>query len=140
MSVRVRMARWHSQKYMGVDIMMHLTCTNMPIALTVKALTEAKENGIQNILALRGDPPAGKEWTACEGGALSSSPARHRAAVRGLHVGRRRQHQRPHDGDLQDCAGAQTRRLRIAFSQLRAQCAGVLVCGWPLPHRAGQAS
>jgi len=56
------------QEYMGVDIMMHLTCTNMAVDTLYSALKEAKATGIQNILALRGDPPHGKEWTKCEDG------------------------------------------------------------------------
>ena len=64
---------------------MHLTCTNMPkekvdIALRVCVLSvrflcrtdkkqEAKIHGCRNILALRGDPPAGQdEWKATEDG------------------------------------------------------------------------
>lgn len=56
------------QRYMGVDVMMHLTCTNMPAGMVREGLRGAKERGIRNILALRGDPPAGKEWTKCEDG------------------------------------------------------------------------
>eukprot|EP00184_Porphyridium_aerugineum_P005839 CAMPEP_0184706236 /NCGR_PEP_ID=MMETSP0313-20130426/36655_1 /TAXON_ID=2792 /ORGANISM="Porphyridium aerugineum, Strain SAG 1380-2" /LENGTH=654 /DNA_ID=CAMNT_0027167785 /DNA_START=98 /DNA_END=2062 /DNA_ORIENTATION=+ len=56
------------QKYMGLDIMMHLTCTNMPQGKVQLGLQGAKERGCRNILALRGDPPAGKEWTKCEDG------------------------------------------------------------------------
>lgn len=56
------------QRFMGVDVMMHLTCTNMPAGKVVEGLEGAKARGIRNILALRGDPPAGKEWTACEDG------------------------------------------------------------------------
>lgn len=56
------------QKYLGVDVMMHLTCTNMPAGNVLDGLEGAKERGIRNILALRGDPPAGKEWTKCEDG------------------------------------------------------------------------
>lgn len=56
------------QKYLGVDVMMHLTCTNMPSGNVLAGLEEAKARGIRNILALRGDPPAGKEWTKCEDG------------------------------------------------------------------------
>lgn len=53
---------------------MHLTCTNMskngdPIAGVHDALKAAHDGGIRNIVALRGDPPAGEEeWTAVEGG------------------------------------------------------------------------
>lgn len=53
---------------------MHLTCTNMskdgdPVAAVHEALSEAHKAGIRNIVALRGDPPAGQEtWTAAEGG------------------------------------------------------------------------
>lgn len=56
------------QKYLGVDVMMHLTCTNMPSGKVLEGLEVAKARGIRNILALRGDPPAGKEWTKCEDG------------------------------------------------------------------------
>merc|ERR1719389_230830 len=58
-------------KYHGLDVMMHLTCTNMENEALHRALTTCKENGICNILALRGDPPAGVnagEWKAVEGG------------------------------------------------------------------------
>lgn len=48
---------------------MHLTCTNMAMDKLDMALKRAKEEGLQNILALRGDPPLGQErWTAIEGG------------------------------------------------------------------------
>ena len=49
------------QKYFGLDVMMHLTCTNMTTQLIHNVLLEAKENNISNILALRGDPPEGSE-------------------------------------------------------------------------------
>lgn len=49
--------------------MMHLTCTNMTVETIDHALAKCKEFGVKNILALRGDPPAGEEkWTSCEGG------------------------------------------------------------------------
>lgn len=49
--------------YMGLETCMHLTCTNMPREKVDTALREAKEFGCRNILALRGDPPAGQsEW------------------------------------------------------------------------------
>ena len=48
---------------------MHLTCTNMPEAKLRDALDKLKGYGIQNVLALRGDPPKGQEtFTVVEGG------------------------------------------------------------------------
>jgi len=53
---------------------LHLTCTNMdkdgdPIKAVQDAIQEASDGGIRNIVALRGDPPAGQdEWKAAEGG------------------------------------------------------------------------
>lgn len=57
------------QQKVGVETMMHLTCTNMPVEKLSDALSKVKEAGIQNILALRGDPPKGQEkFEAIEGG------------------------------------------------------------------------
>ena len=51
------------QAFFGVETCMHLTCTNMPRDKVDTALAEAKDAGCRNILALRGDPPAGQsEW------------------------------------------------------------------------------
>lgn len=58
----------NAQKYVGVETMMHMTCTNMPVEELREALKKAREAGIQNILALRGDPPRGEEWKKIEGG------------------------------------------------------------------------
>jgi len=56
-------------KFIGLETCMHLTCTNMPREEIDNALKVCKAAGIQNILALRGDPPKGQErWTAVEGG------------------------------------------------------------------------
>ncbi|KAF9096582.1 hypothetical protein BGX29_004351 [Mortierella sp. GBA35] len=53
-----------AQTVHGLDTCMHLTCTNMDRGKVDDALAEAKKAGIQNILALRGDPPRGQEyWT-----------------------------------------------------------------------------
>jgi len=57
-----------AQNLCGMETMMHLTCTNMPRSEIDKALQRAKASGIQNILALRGDPPRGEEWKQIEGG------------------------------------------------------------------------
>ncbi|GJD09366.1 Probable methylenetetrahydrofolate reductase [Galdieria sulphuraria] len=56
------------QRYFGLDVCMHLTCTNMPSGKVDDALNAAKERGIRNIVALRGDPPKGEEWHSIEGG------------------------------------------------------------------------
>ncbi|EIE19820.1 methylenetetrahydrofolate reduct [Coccomyxa subellipsoidea C-169] len=57
------------QNTVGVETMMHLTCTNMPESQLENALDKVKSYGIQNILALRGDPPKGQEtFTVVEGG------------------------------------------------------------------------
>jgi len=59
----------NAKKFCHLEAQMHLTCTNMPIEKIDQALADCKENGIMNILALRGDPPIGeKRWTATEGG------------------------------------------------------------------------
>merc|ERR1719171_3300713 len=60
-------------KYHGLNVMMHLTCTNMPKEKLKEALDTRKQNGICNILALRGDPPGylekgGEGFKQCEGG------------------------------------------------------------------------
>ena len=47
----------NAQKYCGLEMMMHLTCTNMSLLDIRQALNAAKEAGVQNILALRGDVP-----------------------------------------------------------------------------------
>ncbi|KAG0297739.1 hypothetical protein BGZ96_005161 [Linnemannia gamsii] len=53
-----------AQTVHGLETCMHLTCTNMDRGKVDDALAEAKKAGIQNILALRGDPPRGQEyWT-----------------------------------------------------------------------------
>lgn len=56
-------------KEFGLEVNMHLTCTNMKKEIIEQALSTAKSNGIRNICALRGDPPVGEEkWAAVEGG------------------------------------------------------------------------
>ncbi|KAF8590028.1 MTHFR-domain-containing protein [Ramaria rubella] len=51
-----------TQSEYGVETILHLTCTNMEGGMIDNALKGAKERGIQNILALRGDPPRGSEY------------------------------------------------------------------------------
>lgn len=45
------------QRQIGLTTVLHLTCTNMKRSAVDEALESAKEVGIRNILALRGDPP-----------------------------------------------------------------------------------
>lgn len=47
---------------MGVEVILHLTCTNMPKAKLDIALKRARAIGVTNILALRGDAPRGEEY------------------------------------------------------------------------------
>ncbi|KAF8708560.1 hypothetical protein HU200_029931 [Digitaria exilis] len=57
------------QNLVCVETMMHLTCTNMPVEKIDHALQTIKSNGIQNVLALRGDPPHGQDkFVQVEGG------------------------------------------------------------------------
>lgn len=57
------------QREAGLTTMMHLTCVNHTQAELRAVVEEARGRGIENILALRGDPPAGQaDWTAAEGG------------------------------------------------------------------------
>ncbi|CAA0838737.1 Methylenetetrahydrofolate reductase 2 [Striga hermonthica] len=57
------------QNMVCVETMMHLTCTNMSVEKIDHALATIKSNGIQNVLALRGDPPRGQDkFVQVEGG------------------------------------------------------------------------
>ncbi|EGG23463.1 methylenetetrahydrofolate reductase [Cavenderia fasciculata] len=62
-----------AQNICGLETMMHLTCTNMQVSQIDFALAKAKESGVRNILALRGDPPRGEEWKKIEGGFAHAS-------------------------------------------------------------------
>ena len=56
------------QREYGLPTMMHLTCVNATREELRGVLEEARALGVRNILALRGDPPDGKEFTQTEGG------------------------------------------------------------------------
>jgi len=59
----------HIVQNMGLDVLMHLTCTGMTREKVIEALDKAKQYGIVNILALRGDPPFGVEdWEPVDNG------------------------------------------------------------------------
>ncbi|XP_030528214.1 probable methylenetetrahydrofolate reductase [Rhodamnia argentea] len=49
------------QNAVPVETMMHLACTNMPVQRIDRALERIKSDGVQNVLALRGDPPNGQD-------------------------------------------------------------------------------
>ena len=51
----------HAQKFLGVDVLLHLTAQGMSIEDIKRHLLQAKLMGIQNLLVLRGDPPRGKK-------------------------------------------------------------------------------
>jgi methylenetetrahydrofolate reductase (NADPH) len=53
----------------GLEAMAHFTCVNSTVADLRAMLDRMRDAGIENVLALRGDPPAGQDrWTATEGG------------------------------------------------------------------------
>lgn len=63
----------YTQTYFGVDVLMHLTCTGLKVDELKAILSAAKEAGIKNILALRGDPPKGSlSWEPIPGGCANA--------------------------------------------------------------------
>src|SRR5919109_232192 len=53
----------------GLEAMAHFTCVNATVEELRATLDLMRDAGIENVLALRGDPPQGQdEWTATEGG------------------------------------------------------------------------
>src|SRR5918999_5544303 len=54
---------------LGLDAMAHFTCVGATVEELRSVLDEMREAGIENVLALRGDPPLGQEeWAKTEGG------------------------------------------------------------------------
>ena len=54
---------------LGIEAMAHLSCVGEPADRIVDILTEIEAAGIENVLALRGDPPRGEnEWQPHPGG------------------------------------------------------------------------
>ena len=57
------------KKELGIEAMAHFTCVGATVDELRSTLDEMRDCGIENVLALRGDPPQGQdEWTATEGG------------------------------------------------------------------------
>ncbi len=53
----------------GLEAMAHFTCVGATVAQLRATLDEMRAAGVDNVLALRGDPPAGEEqWVRTEGG------------------------------------------------------------------------
>ena len=53
----------------GLEAMAHLTCVNATVDDLRRTLDQMRDAGVENVLALRGDPPQGQErWTKTEGG------------------------------------------------------------------------
>jgi len=50
----------HTQKFLGVDALLHVTAQGVGAQDLKRHLHQAKLSGIQNLLVLRGDPPRGK--------------------------------------------------------------------------------
>jgi methylenetetrahydrofolate reductase (NADPH) len=58
----------------GLEAMVHFTCVGATVAQLRGTLDEMVDAGIENVLALRGDPPGGQaEWVKTEGGLEYSS-------------------------------------------------------------------
>jgi len=59
----------HLKRDYGMEAMAHFTCVGATTTELRGTLDRMRDAGVENVLALRGDPPAGQdEWTATEGG------------------------------------------------------------------------
>jgi methylenetetrahydrofolate reductase (NADPH) len=59
----------HLKRDYGMEAMAHFTCVGATVEQLREMLDTMRDAGIENVLALRGDPPRGQdEWTATEGG------------------------------------------------------------------------
>jgi methylenetetrahydrofolate reductase (NADPH) len=64
----VEITKWIKQE-LGIEAMAHLSCVGEPVERIREILDEIGDAGIENVLALRGDPPRGEtEWTPHPGG------------------------------------------------------------------------
>jgi methylenetetrahydrofolate reductase (NADPH) len=64
----VEITKWIKQD-LGIEAMAHLSCVGEPTERLVEILEEIEAAGIDNVLALRGDPPRGEtEWRPHPGG------------------------------------------------------------------------
>jgi len=64
----IAIVKWIKQE-LGIEAMAHFTCVGATVEQLRATLDEIRDSGIDNVLALRGDPPQGqKTWTKTEGG------------------------------------------------------------------------
>jgi methylenetetrahydrofolate reductase (NADPH) len=64
----VEVTKWIKQE-LGLEAMAHLSCVGEPVERLREILDEVEAAGIENVLALRGDPPRGEtEWKPHPGG------------------------------------------------------------------------
>ena len=64
----IEITKWIKQD-LGVEAMAHLSCVGEPVGGLRAILDAMRDVGIENVLALRGDPPRGEtEWKAHPGG------------------------------------------------------------------------
>jgi methylenetetrahydrofolate reductase (NADPH) len=67
-SSTVELTRWIKQD-LGIEAMAHLSCVGEPRERLVEILEQIEAAGVENVLALRGDPPRGEtEWRPHPGG------------------------------------------------------------------------
>jgi methylenetetrahydrofolate reductase (NADPH) len=64
----VELTKW-IKRDLGIEAMAHLSCVGEPVERLVELLAEVEASGVENVLALRGDPPRGEsEWRPHPGG------------------------------------------------------------------------
>ncbi len=69
----IDIVKWIKQE-LGIEAMAHFTCVGATREELRDTLAEIERAGVENVLALRGDPPAGEtEWTPTPGGLLYST-------------------------------------------------------------------
>lgn len=64
----VELTKWLKRE-LGIEAMAHLTCVGVSVESLRRTLDELAQAGVENVLALRGDPPRGeRDWRAYPGG------------------------------------------------------------------------